>query len=96
MVKQQHRSSAESLDVGYGKCPEFVCVDGLIVSRDSGDSGEWGEEMEVREVKGEKGEEKRKKDVEEWRDVNTDTEQSFSGTMSTMRYKFNSNFDTVE
>ena len=22
--------SSASLDVGYGKCPEFVCVDGLI------------------------------------------------------------------
>ena len=79
VVKQQHRSSAESLDVGYGKCPEFVCVDGLIVSRDSGDSGEWGEEMEVREVKGENVQEKRR------RDINTDTEPSFSGTMSTLR-----------
>ena len=28
--------SSESLDVGYGKCPEFVCVDGLIVSKDNG------------------------------------------------------------
>merc|ERR1719445_990068 len=27
--------SSESLDVGYGKCPEFVCVDGLIVSKDN-------------------------------------------------------------
>lgn len=25
--------SADSLDAGYGKCPEFVCVDGLIVSK---------------------------------------------------------------
>ena len=28
--------SSDSLDVGYGKCPEFVCVDGLIVSKDNG------------------------------------------------------------
>ena len=28
--------SSASLDVGYGKCPEFVCVDGLIVSKDNG------------------------------------------------------------
>ena len=28
--------SSGSLDVGYGKCPEFVCVDGLIVSKDNG------------------------------------------------------------
>ena len=38
-------SSASGLDVsGYGKCPEFVCVDGLIVSKDNGwqdsDSGQ--------------------------------------------------------
>ena len=36
--------SSSSLDVGYGKCPEFVCVDGLIVSKDNGvedtDSGQ--------------------------------------------------------
>jgi hypothetical protein len=29
------RKSGDSLDVGYGKCPEFVCVDGLIVSKDN-------------------------------------------------------------
>ena len=36
--------SSSGLDVGYGKCPEFVCVDGLIVSKDNGledtDSGQ--------------------------------------------------------
>ena len=38
----EHHSSKESLNVGnYGKCPEFVVVDGLIVSRQS---REWGEE----------------------------------------------------
>ena len=40
----QHGGSRASLDVGYGKCPEFVCVDGLIVSKDNGwqdsDSGQ--------------------------------------------------------
>jgi hypothetical protein len=36
--KERHQS-AESLDVGYGKCPEFVCVDGLIVSKEQADSG---------------------------------------------------------
>ena len=41
-----HRQASTSgLDVsGYGKCPEFVCVDGLIVSKDNGwqdsDSGQ--------------------------------------------------------
>jgi hypothetical protein len=41
--KERHQS-AESLDVGYGKCPEFVCVDGLIVSKEQAD---WrGEEEE--------------------------------------------------
>lgn len=30
-----HQGSSASLDVGYGKCPEFVCVDGLIVSKDN-------------------------------------------------------------
>ncbi len=30
--KERHQS-AESLHMGYGKCPEFVCVDGLIVGR---------------------------------------------------------------
>ena len=31
--------STASLDVGYGKCPEFVCtVDGLIVSKDLADT----------------------------------------------------------
>ena len=30
------QGSSASLDVGYGKCPEFVCVDGLIVSKDNG------------------------------------------------------------
>ena len=29
------RKSSASLDVGYGKCPEFVCVDGLIISKDN-------------------------------------------------------------
>ena len=33
-VRARHKSS-DSLDVGYGKCPEFVCVDGLIVSKDN-------------------------------------------------------------
>ena len=32
-------SSTDSLDVGYGKCPEFVLVDGLIVSKEC--SGGW-------------------------------------------------------
>ena len=43
---QSHHKSSDSLDVGYGKCPEFVCVDGLIVSKDNGwhdtDSGQGG------------------------------------------------------
>ncbi len=34
---KERQGSSESLDIGYGKCPEFVCVDGLIVSRESGD-----------------------------------------------------------
>ncbi len=34
--KERHQS-AESLDVGYGKCPEFVCVNGLIVSKEQAD-----------------------------------------------------------
>ena len=33
------QGSSASLDVGYGKCPEFVCVDGLIVSKDNA----WGD-----------------------------------------------------
>ena len=33
---QGQGGSSASLDVGYGKCPEFVCVDGLIVSKDNG------------------------------------------------------------
>ena len=33
------QGSSASLDVGYGKCPELVCVDGLIVSKDNG----WGD-----------------------------------------------------
>jgi len=42
--RKEHHHSAESLDVGYGKCPEFVCVDGLIVSKEQAD---WrGEEEE--------------------------------------------------
>ena len=45
---KEDRGSSDSLDIGYGKCPEFVCVDGLIVSRESGewrDSGEWREDL---------------------------------------------------
>lgn len=34
--------SRASLDVGYGKCPEFVVVDGLIVSKDRDQAG-WGD-----------------------------------------------------
>lgn len=45
-ANQSHHKSSDSLDVGYGKCPEFVCVDGLIVSKDNGwhdtDSGQGG------------------------------------------------------
>lgn len=46
-VNQGHKQQSgrtNSLDIGYGKCPEFVCVDGLIVSRESGESGEWRED----------------------------------------------------
>ena len=51
-------------------------MDGLIVSRESGESGEWGiAEGEKRKVKG----------MHEWRDINTDTENSVSGTLSTLR-----------
>jgi len=44
-----YHGSTSSLDVGYGKCPEFVCVDGLIVSKEQkhdwhcdSDSGQGG------------------------------------------------------
>jgi len=33
--KQSRNKASSSLDVGYGKCPEFVCVDGMIVSKDT-------------------------------------------------------------
>ena len=40
--------SSSSLDVGYGKCPEFVCVDGLIVSKDNGlDDTDSGQEQSL-------------------------------------------------
>ena len=39
--RKERHNSTESLDVGYGKCPEFVCVDGLIVSKEQAD---WREE----------------------------------------------------
>ena len=39
--RKERYNSTESLDVGYGKCPEFVCVDGLIVSKEQAD---WREE----------------------------------------------------
>ena len=41
------KRGSDSLDIGYGKCPEFVVVDGLIVSRESGDSNEWREEVSI-------------------------------------------------
>ena len=82
---KDHHSSAESLDIGYGKCPEFVCVDGLIVSRESGDS--WrdsrrGSTSDWRPVG--------REDSADWRDdqIHTDTEQSFvsiQGTLTTLR-----------
>merc|ERR550517_2441516 len=34
-------ASSDSLDVGYGKCPEFVLVDGLIVSKECPSSSTW-------------------------------------------------------
>ena len=55
--KKPLNASSDSLDVGYGKCPEFVLVDGLIVSKEcpssswegSSDSGRGATEYSVTE-----------------------------------------------
>ena len=55
--KKPINASSDSLDVGYGKCPEFVLVDGLIVSKEcpssswegSSDSGRGATEYSVTE-----------------------------------------------
>ena len=55
--KKPLNASSDSLDVGYGKCPEFVLVDGLIVSKEcpssswegSSDSGRGPTEYSVTE-----------------------------------------------
>ena len=39
--KKPLNASSDSLDVGYGKCPEFVLVDGLIVSKECPSSSTW-------------------------------------------------------
>ena len=59
--KKPLNASSDSLDVGYGKCPEFVLVDGLIVSKEcpssswegSSDSGRGATEYSVTESGGE-------------------------------------------